>query len=110
MAAACRLSEETARESADPSQITYRNMSLMNLLGRAYSDFYKIDGPGVARRRGNYDVTAKMPPDTTAERFRAMLRNLLTERFGLKAHHEMRQLRAYDLVIAKGGLRDERVR
>jgi uncharacterized protein (TIGR03435 family) len=90
--------------SADPGQVTFRNISLMNLLGRAFSDSFRIDGPGWLDNE-RYDVTAKMPPDTTADQFSAMLRNLLVERFQMKAHHETRDLPAYDLVIAKGGLK-----
>ena len=90
--------------SSDSGQVTSRNISLMNLLGRAYSEPFRIDGAGwldVDR----YNVVAKMPPETTAEQFRSMLRNLLAEHFGLKAHHETREFRAYDLVIARSGLK-----
>jgi uncharacterized protein (TIGR03435 family) len=33
----------------------------------------------------------------------SMVRKLLAERFGLKAHHEQREMPAYALVLAKGG-------
>jgi uncharacterized protein (TIGR03435 family) len=89
---------------SDTSHVTYRNISLMNLLGRVYPDSFRVEGPGWLDMQ-RYDVVATMPAETTADQFRIMLRNLLAERFGLKAHHETRDLPAYDLVIAKGGLK-----
>jgi uncharacterized protein (TIGR03435 family) len=32
-----------------------------------------------------------------------MLQNLLIDRFGMKTHHETREMQAYVLVAAKGG-------
>jgi uncharacterized protein (TIGR03435 family) len=63
-----------------------------------------------------YDVNAKVDEETTLlwkqlsqEDKRALLerlqKNLLAERFGLKVHTEMRVLPAYDLVVAKSGLK-----
>jgi uncharacterized protein (TIGR03435 family) len=76
------------------------------------------DGSGMTRVQGGpgtsdpgwldqdkFDVVAKLPPDTTKEQFAVMMRNLLAERFGVKAHHETREFAAYDLVIAKTGLK-----
>jgi uncharacterized protein (TIGR03435 family) len=74
----------------------------MNLLARAYSGSYRIDGPGWPDTE-RYDVVAKMSPETTADEFRTMLRNMLAERFGLKAHHEAREFRAHDLIVTKAG-------
>lgn len=68
-----------------------------------------------------FDVEAKMDADTAAsfaklpldeqrsERL-AMLQALLTERFGLKVHHETREVRVYRLVIAKGGSKMHEIR
>jgi len=91
--------------SSDPGQVTYRNITLMNLLARAYPDSYKIEGPGWLDSDPRFDIVAKIPPNTTPDQFVLMIRNLLIERFGLKAHHETKEFAAYDLVIAKGGLK-----
>jgi len=88
--------------TSDPGQITFRNISLMNLLGRAYPGTYRTYGPGWLDQ-DKFDVIAKLPPDTTKEQFAVMMRNLLAERFGVKAHQETREFAAYDLVVAKGG-------
>jgi len=90
--------------SSDPGQVTYRNVSLMNLLGRAYPDSFRIAGPSWLDEN-RFDLIAKLPPDTTPEQLVPMIRNLLLDRFALKAHHEAREMAAYDLVIAKTGLK-----
>jgi len=57
-----------------------------------------------------FDIAAKVAPEDAPkldklkmEQRRAMLLPLLEERFGLKYHHESRELPMYSLVIAKGG-------
>lgn len=46
---------------------------------------------------------AKLPRQQQGEQVRAMLRDLITQRFHLELHHETRQLTVYDLIVAKGG-------
>jgi uncharacterized protein (TIGR03435 family) len=53
--------------------------------------------------RQSFDLTAKVPPGATREELRAMLQNLLAERFALKMHMESREFPAYELVVAKTG-------
>ena len=91
-------------DSKDPSQVTYRNISIMNLLGRAYGPHasWQIVGPNWLDLE-RFDVIAKIPAGTTKEQFQVMMRNLLAERFGLKLHHETREFKSYNLVIARGG-------
>jgi uncharacterized protein (TIGR03435 family) len=50
-----------------------------------------------------YDVTAKVPPGTTKEQIKEMLRTLLAERFKLMFHREQVERPGYALVVAKGG-------
>jgi uncharacterized protein (TIGR03435 family) len=52
-----------------------------------------------------FDITAKVPPGSSAEQVGTMLRNLLSERFKLSFHREASQIRAYALTMAKGGLK-----
>jgi uncharacterized protein (TIGR03435 family) len=49
-----------------------------------------------------FTITATMPPKTTPEEFRLMLRNMLIERFGLIFHQETRQLAQYELSFLAG--------
>jgi uncharacterized protein (TIGR03435 family) len=55
--------------------------------------------------RDTFDVELRLPDGATREQFRTMLQNLLAERFSLKAHIESRQYPAYELVVAKSGLK-----
>jgi uncharacterized protein (TIGR03435 family) len=50
-----------------------------------------------------YDFAAVVPEGATKAEFRAMLRNLLVERFHLRYHREMRDLPLYELRVAPGG-------
>lgn len=47
----------------------------------------------------------KMSRDARTDEVRAMVRELLAERFKLKVHHETKELPVYALSIAKGGLK-----
>jgi uncharacterized protein (TIGR03435 family) len=63
---------------------------------------YQIAGPDWMSG-ARFDIAATIRKDVTKEQFRAMLRNLLAERFKLKAHHEKREMAVYSLVVGKNG-------
>ena len=89
--------------SKDPTRIEYRRVSIDVLVARAYDvKQWQLFGPDWTRR-GQYDIVATLPPETTRERFQAMLRNLLAERFKLQVHRETRDLTGYSLTVAKSG-------
>jgi uncharacterized protein (TIGR03435 family) len=52
-----------------------------------------------------FDVSAKVPPETTKKDFQGMQQNLLVGRFKLAFHHEKRELQSFELVLLKGGPR-----
>ena len=52
-----------------------------------------------------FDVTAKVPRGATPEQVKAMLRNLLAERFKLAFHYQEKEVKGYELLIAKSGLK-----
>lgn len=90
----------------DSTQVTYRNISIVNLLGRAYGPHarWQIVGPSwLDSVDVRFDVVAKIPAGTTKEQFALMMQNLLADRFGLKLHHETKEFKAWNLVAAKGG-------
>jgi uncharacterized protein (TIGR03435 family) len=89
----------------DPSLITYSSFPLQIVLLRAFDiKPYQLSGPSwISSER--YDIRAKLPEGASKEQVPAMFRNLLVERFGMKFHHETRDLPAYEMVIAKGGLK-----
>jgi bla regulator protein BlaR1 len=48
-----------------------------------------------------FDISAKLPEDTSADQVPAMLRALLADRFKLIAHSEIREATVYALVVAR---------
>ncbi|HVV44779.1 MAG TPA: TIGR03435 family protein [Bryobacteraceae bacterium] len=59
----------------------------------------------LATDKDSWDIVAKVPAGATTEEFRVMLRHLLEERLGLRYHIESKIFPAYELVVAKSGLR-----
>ena len=87
----------------DPAQFTATNISVKQLITRAYNlKPFQVSGPGWLDG-DRYDLTAKIPPGATQDEFRQMLQRLLAERFGMKVHHETKEVPVMVLVVAKGG-------
>ncbi len=89
--------------TADPERITYPNVTLKNILSKAYGvENDRLLGPNWLDSE-RYDIAAKVPPGATKEQLNAMLRNLLVERFNLAIHHETKVVSVYELTVAKNG-------
>jgi uncharacterized protein (TIGR03435 family) len=87
----------------DPGRIHYPYMTMKNILMNAYDvKSFQITGPAWLDSE-RFDISATMPPDTTKEQFRAMLQNLLAERFKLTIHRDTKGLPMYSLSVAKSG-------
>jgi uncharacterized protein (TIGR03435 family) len=88
----------------NPGMISYSRATLHDLIFRAYNleDGEQISGPTWLGTEP-FDIYAKIPPGTTADQFRAMMRRLLEERFKLTVHHLTKDFPVYELVIAKNG-------
>jgi len=96
----------SGRGSPDPTQFNSTNIPLRLLLIRAFDvKYYQIVGPSWLQdlSGAGFDIHAKAAEGTTKEQIPLMLQTLLVERFGMKFHHETRDLPAYELVVAKGG-------
>jgi len=91
--------------TADPERWSCPDCMLAVLLGYAYEiRGYQLSAP----EWGNSDrfqVTAKVPAGASREQFRAMLRQLLAERFRMTVHREKKEMPVYDLVVAKSGIK-----
>ena len=89
-----------------PNKFRTRASSLTDLIEFAYQiqDKQLVGAPDWANK-DRYDVDAI--PDTEGlpnpEQVRIMMRKLLADRFGLKFHHEKRELSAFTLTVAKSG-------
>jgi len=87
-------------------QMNMENVSLRKMTLMAYGipddRVYALVGPNWLDTE-RFDVVARYPGDTPADRVRGMLQNMLAERFKLALHKETRQLPEYVLTVAKGG-------
>lgn len=78
------------------------------LIGQAYNvrDFQITGGPDWVNNEA-YDINAKGEPGAgdriAPDQLRAMLKNLLAERFGLKVKEETKEMPVYALVVGKNG-------
>jgi uncharacterized protein (TIGR03435 family) len=92
--------------SGAPSDLnlqSWRNATLSRLLKIAYGlPQEEIIGPEWLDSE-LYDIEAKMPAGATEEQVPTMLRNLIIDRFQMRAHHEKRVLPMFQMVIAKSG-------
>jgi uncharacterized protein (TIGR03435 family) len=91
--------------SRDPLRYTCVNASVSLMVLYAYRlKAYQIPPPA-SEDTTRFNVAAKVSPGATAEQVRAMLQNLLADRFKLAFHHEKTEVRGYALVVAKRGLK-----
>lgn len=89
--------------TSDPERITWSYANLRSIVMLAYDvKAYQINGPSWLGEL-RYDVAVKVPEGTTREQVMTMWQNLLAERFGMALHHESKEFRVDDLVIASGG-------
>jgi uncharacterized protein (TIGR03435 family) len=91
--------------------LTMRNVTLRIAIQFAYRlHEYQLTGEPKWATSDGYDIIGKadasmgaLSQSERADRFRAMLRTLLAERFQLTLHREVRDVPAYKLSIAKAG-------
>jgi uncharacterized protein (TIGR03435 family) len=91
--------------SRDPARYTCAQASVSMMVLTAYGIKNYQLRPPFAPDADQFNVEAKVPPGATAEQVKAMLRNLLTERFKLAFHYEKGETQGYALVVAKSGLK-----
>jgi len=81
------------------------NIDLNEMVQWAYGlQPYQISGQNMLMDR-RYDVRAKSGAPASVTQMRVMLQGLLTTRFKLTAHRELKKTSVFELVIAKGGPR-----
>jgi uncharacterized protein (TIGR03435 family) len=91
--------------SKDPTRYIFGQATPFDLIVVAYHiDNFQVSSKADLTQP-RFDLDAKVPAGATKEQFRAMLQNLLAERFHLKFHRESRDFPAYELAVAKAGLK-----
>jgi uncharacterized protein (TIGR03435 family) len=91
------------RMGGDAGRVDYANVSLKDVLARAYGvASYQISGPAWLDSE-RYDITAKVPDGVPTDQIPAMLQTLLVDRFKMTVHKESKEEPIYALVVGKGG-------
>ncbi|HEX7793618.1 MAG TPA: M56 family metallopeptidase, partial [Vicinamibacterales bacterium] len=85
-----------------PGRLTAVNVPAALLIRFAYGleEFEVVGGPAWLQS-DHYDVTASAGADATLDQKRAMLQQVLRERFNLTTHNETRQLPTFALMTAR---------
>ncbi len=93
------------RLTYSPNALTARNITLKRLVAEAYRlQLSQVSGPSWIDQN-EYDIDARTAGAATREQMVLMLRSLLAERFKLKQHSELREMRVYDLIVGKSGVK-----
>jgi uncharacterized protein (TIGR03435 family) len=100
-----KFTDEDGPSTTSPGQWTCNNVILHQLIIKAWGlKSYELDAPR-AIDAANYDIAAKIPPNTTVEQFRSMIRSLLTAHLHLTTHVETADRPIYEVSISKKGLK-----
>ena len=89
--------------STDPGSWICQRVSLTELLTVAYDLAPYQFNPPEWMSQLFLEVTAKLPPDTTKDRFHQMQQQLLQDRFHLASHWEARAMTLYELAASNPG-------
>ena len=92
------------------NRVTLPALSVCGLIAAAYDlRDYRVSAPDWVKKQDRslyYEIQATAPDaptPLTMDRARQMLQSLLSDRFQLKAHWEMKELPVYALVVGKNG-------
>jgi uncharacterized protein (TIGR03435 family) len=93
--------------NVEPNRLDALNLNLRYLVLEAYDVApFQFSGPEWMRNR-SYDIVATTSGPVSKADMRAMLRNLLIERFHLAAHWETKEMAIYHLEVSPRGPRME---
>jgi uncharacterized protein (TIGR03435 family) len=108
-AASVKINQSSDRASTrfDATHVILTKASIRHMLLRGYPlpDYQYVLPDWVAADRGSlgYDVNVTFPAGTSDERLQLMFQDLLATRFGLKAHWETRDVRAFEVRPSEQG-------
>ena len=91
----------------EPGRVSWWNVPLRVYTMQAYGQTtaWRIENGPAWFQSDNFNISATFPPETPQAQIPAMLKALLTDRFHLTAHTEMRPHDVYVLTVAKAGLK-----
>jgi uncharacterized protein (TIGR03435 family) len=95
----------SVHRSSDEHRLQYTNVSLLEMIAVAHEvQTFQVVGPDwLADAR--FDVAAKLPEGSTGKETPAMLRAMLAERFHMATHEDKREMSAFALTVAPGGIK-----
>jgi uncharacterized protein (TIGR03435 family) len=89
----------------NPGLYRIANMEFDFWVQIAYQKFDdEYSGPGWMHK-AKFDLTAKVPPGATRDQLHQMLQVVIEKRFKLHYHLSKKEVAAYRLVVAKGGIK-----
>jgi uncharacterized protein (TIGR03435 family) len=89
----------------DGAQVRMTGLAMRDLLAMAYRvKVYQLKGPDWINTE-RYDINAKLPAGVSPEKLPEMTQALLSDRFGLKAHREPKEMPVYALLMGKPPLK-----
>ncbi len=95
--------DDRNRIAAGPAGFSARNVTLKRLIAEAHGvQSVQVLGPAWIDS-SQYEIEARTEAPVARDALRPLLQSLLAERFRLALHRESREMRAYELVLDKGG-------
>jgi uncharacterized protein (TIGR03435 family) len=95
-------------DSPTPGTWSCEYYKLRDLIAKAYSvDTSQVSGPSWMDDQ-RFHIQAKLPSNATNQQLREMLRNLLIDRFALKARVETRMLPRYEITVAGNTIKPQK--
>ena len=91
----------------DGARVSWWNVPLRFYTMQAYGQTtaWRIENDPAWFKSENFDITATFPPETPKAQIPVMLKALLTDRFHLTAHTELRPHDVYAMTVARTGLK-----
>jgi uncharacterized protein (TIGR03435 family) len=87
-------------------RLSAKATTLKDLVAFAYAvELREVEATADWMTAERFDVEACGPENATRAQFQAMVRRLLTERFSLRVQQTSKEVNAYALVVARGGVR-----
>ncbi|MDP9038482.1 MAG: TIGR03435 family protein [Acidobacteriota bacterium] len=95
--------EHDGMTETSPEMLRMRDVTVRTCIKWAYGvQDSQISAPDWTDSN-HFDITAKADEPVTVAQLKLMLQPLLTERFKLSFHRESRELKAFAMIVAKGG-------
>lgn len=93
------------QQTVSGSRIRLEGYTVGDLVAEAYGKKRYQTATPAPKHFAYFSVNARAPGDAAPEPavLQAMLRNMLAERFHLKAHKEMRNVPVYELLVSRNG-------